>query len=321
MKLLEIVKKFNGKKIVVIGDVMLDRYLWGDVSRISPEAPVPVVLMKKESCVPGGAANTAANVASLGGECSVIGVVGTDETAQKLRQELSLRKIDTKFLAFDAQRPTTQKTRVMGNRQQLARLDKEKRTEISGNIEDDIIKNIKTAALACDVFIVSDYAKGVLTKKVAEAVHEASEARKIPIISDGKPRNKESFRNSYLLTPNRKEAYIMAGASEKQGIEDVGGKLAHDMNSNVLITLSEEGMILFEKIGKATRILTKAREVFDVSGAGDTAVAASALSIAAGADLVDACKIGNYAAGIVVGKLGTTSTNTKELEQAIKDDE
>ena len=194
------------------------------------------------------------------------------------------------------------------------------RASISANTEDEVIKKIKEATKKCDAFVVSDYAKGLLTVRIASTIHEECEQKKIPIICDGKPQNKELFKNSYLITPNKKEAYAMAEADDKESIESVGQKLSHELNCNVLITLSEQGMILFEKKRAVTKIPTKAKEVFDVSGAGDTVVAATALSLAAGMPLNEACKIGNYAAGVVVGKLGTTTITQKELEKAIKDD-
>ncbi len=305
--------RFASKKISVVGDVMLDRYLWGEVSRISPEAPVPVVLLKQDTNVPGGAANTCKNVTGLGGGCEIIGVVGSDDAAQALRA--SLGNVSGSLLVTDATRPTIQKTRVMGNRQQLARLDKEVRTPIGVETEKQLIASIKQAT--GDTFVVSDYAKGTLTSAAIAAVHAHCRDKKIPLICDGKPQNKDWFKGCTLITPNKKEAYAMAGAHEKESIESIGQRLTHELGSNVLITLSEHGMILFETSGKTTHIPTKAQEVFDVSGAGDTAVAAIALALASGASLIDACRIGNYAAGIVVGKLGTAICSQKELLGAV----
>ena len=318
--LLKIVSQFKGKKVAVLGDIMLDRYLWGEVTRISPEAPVPVVLKKKETFTPGAAANVAANIVSLGGNCDLIGVVGADEASLKLKDELNKRGIRTDMIVTDASRPTTQKTRVMGNRQQLARLDKEKRDAVSGSVEEEIIKKINQIAKDCDAFVISDYVKGLLTPKIAAEVHKVCSQNDIRIVCDGKPQNKELFKNCYLITPNKKEAVAMVG-NGKETIEVVGQKLSHKLNCNVLITLSEQGMILIEKNGSIVNIPTKAREVFDVSGAGDTVATATALAIAAKAPLSDACRIGNYAAGVVVGKLGTSIITLKELEEAIISDE
>ena len=307
----EFLGKFKGQKIAVIGDVMLDRYLWGEVNRISPEAPVPVVLMKQETIVPGGAGNTANNIAALSGEAEIISVIGNDHAGKLLSSEF--QKLGIKDgLVTDNSRPTIQKTRVMGNKQQIIRMDKEKTNPIDANISKKIIDKIKTSKAT--VHVLSDYAKGTITDEIIKEIN----LMKTKLICDGKPKNKQWFKNCYLITPNKKEAYEMAGANDKASVESVGRILAKELNCNVLMTLADKGMTLFEKEGKITHIPAKAKEVYDVSGAGDTVVATAALALSAGAGLIDACKIANYAAGIVVGKLGTATTTIDEIKMAME---
>ncbi len=312
-----ILMQFQKQRITVLGDIMLDRYLWGDVSRISPEAPVPIVRLEKETHVPGGASNTADNIAALKGTVYLIGIIGADEAGQTLRASLEKHGVKTDHLVIDSKRPTIQKTRVMGNRQQLARLDKEDKTSASGATEEALITQLRVCAQKSSIIVISDYAKGTITERIMHEVHTLAKEKNLLVICDGKPQNKEWFKNSYLLTPNKKEAYSMAGAAANESPEEVGKKLAAEYNSAILMTLSEKGMLLIEKNATITHLSAQAREVFDVSGAGDTVVATLALCLCAGANLTQASTIANFAAGIVVGKLGTATATIEEIQAAI----
>jgi len=319
-ELLSLLPMIKGKKILVIGDVMLDKYIWGEVFRISPEAPVPIVHVTKETFVPGGAANVANNIVSVGGEAYVCSVVGQDRSGKVLIEELEKRGIKTEAIIEDSNRPTIQKIRVMGGKQQLLRMDKENSDYVSAETEAKIIDKIRTLLNSADAIVISDYAKGVVTEKLMENIRKYCIEANKPVIVDGKPKHKMWFRDLTIITPNTNEAIEMSGiVMKKDGdVISVGKKLMEELNTNVLITRGEKGMTLFEKKGAIANIPTKAREVYDVSGAGDTVVGVLALGLAAGIDLENAAHLANYAAGIVVGKLGTATVSIEELEQMIR---
>jgi D-beta-D-heptose 7-phosphate kinase/D-beta-D-heptose 1-phosphate adenosyltransferase len=321
-ELLSLLHLLKGKKILVIGDIMLDKYIWGEVFRISPEAPVPIVHVTKETYVPGGAANVANNIVSIGGEAYVCSVVGQDRSGKALVDELEKRGIKTEAIVEDGNRPTIQKIRVMGGRQQLLRMDKENSDYVDSEIEEKIIDKIKTLLSSVDAVVISDYAKGVITEKLMENVRKYCIETKKPVIVDGKPVHKLWFKDLTIITPNTNEAIEMSGIVIKKDddVVSVGKRLMEELNTNVLITRGEKGMTLFDKEGKISDIPTKAREVYDVSGAGDTVVGVLSLGLASGMDLNSASQIANYAAGIVVGKLGTATVSIEELEQMIRNE-
>jgi rfaE bifunctional protein kinase chain/domain len=319
-KIYDILNNFKNKKILVIGDIMLDRYKIGDVDRISPESPVQVVRAKKEENMPGGAANVCSNLASLGATTYVVGIVGKDNSGKKLISCLTKRKINPSLILQDPKRITTQKERIIGMNQQLLRIDYEATDKISKTDEKKLIKNIKNNIKKFEAIFISDYNKGVITKNLVKEVIKA--AKNIPIIVDPKPSNKDLYKNVSLVKPNLKEAIEMTGIEYKdeKDVIKMGQKLVKDLNSNIVLTCGSKGMYVFGKDNSQEHILAETKEVYDLSGAGDTSGAALILSIISGAGLKDASFIANKAAGIVVGKTGTSTTNIEELKQSIEDE-
>ena len=325
-KLLKVVDEFRNKKILVIGDLMLDHYVEGDVSRISPEAPIQILKINKERYVPGGAANTSNNIAALKAKAIVSGVIGKDEVGKKLIKELKERNIDYSCVIVDESRPTIEKTRFLGMNQQLLRVDNELTNDIIDEVGRAIIQKVLKKINDIDVIVITDYGKGVITEKLAKAIVKISKDYNKPLVVDPKPLHKEFYKNSTLITPNFKESSEIAGLSgenENNFIETVGNKIMKDLNINVLITRGPKGMSLFQKnkepTNKVKHIPTKAKEIFDVSGAGDTVVATIALSIASGLKLEEAAHIANHAAGIVVGKIGTATVTPEELKSMLRE--
>jgi len=319
----KIIGQFKDKKILVLGDVMLDKYIWGDVSRISPEAPVQIVNVVKESYVPGGAANVANNIAALNAKSLMVGVVGKDITKNQLIDELNKRKIDVTGLITDENKRTTRKVRVFGRNQQLLRFDYEKKGYVSIETENSIFNFISKKIDEIDTIIISDYAKGTITKNLMEKLITLCKEKNKMIVVDPKPKHKDFYKNATLITPNHKEAYEITGFTEENpsdvNIERMGKKLLKELNSTILITKGEKGMSLFEKDGKTTNIPTFAKEIFDIVGAGDTSVATLALALASGATFEEAAIIANHAAGITVGKVGTSTVSIEELGKSIED--
>ncbi len=313
-RLIEIIENFKGKKIGVIGDVMLDHFMWGDVERISPEAPVPVVLVTKESFIPGGAANTASNIAALGGEVFLVGAVGFDFAGKQLISELEKRKINTNGLLIEKGRDTIQKIRVVARGQQLARVDKERIKDLYSRQEKKAVNFIAPRVKNWDCLVISDYNKGFITKKLNQSIIKLARRYGKPIVGDTKPERALYFKNVTLLSPNTKEAIAMAGTSN---IREAGRMIQKRLNCSVLIKRGAEGMILFEK-NKIIKLSTKAKEVFDVVGAGDTVAAVVSLALASGANLNQAAVIANHAAGIVVGKIGTATVSLEELKKDLE---
>ncbi|MHA1439884.1 MAG: D-glycero-beta-D-manno-heptose-7-phosphate kinase [Promethearchaeota archaeon] len=317
-KILNIIDNFKGKKIGVIGDLMLDQFIWGDVERISPEAPVPVVFVEKESFVPGGAGNTANNIASLGGKTFIVGLIGEDSAGQKLKKEFKKRGINTQGIFKNRKKSSIQKIRVIARGQQMIRIDKENNSYIDNQIEKKIINFIATHIKYWDAIVISDYAKGFVTKNLARAVIQLAKKYKKPVIGDTKPKHASYFKNVTILMPNHKEAVEIAGVED---FKKAGKRIQKKLKCNVLITQGADGMTLFED-KKIKHFSARAKEVFDVSGAGDTVVGAFALAQTAGADLETATAIANETAGIVVGKVGTATVSLEELKKdLIIDDE
>jgi D-glycero-beta-D-manno-heptose-7-phosphate kinase len=317
----ELLKKISRVRILVIGDVMLDHYIWGDATRISPEAPVPVVDIARDSYTAGGAANVALNIASLGAQCTVAGYIANDEVGAKLTKILADKKIST--IPTPGNGATIVKTRVLVQHQQLCRLDREAAPSAYRIAPAKIDALFSEAIKDCDAVVFSDYAKGILTDALVERVSKlARDAGKL-LALDPKPKRKLQFHDLDLLTPNRREALLLADIEPEPHTpfpaEEVCAQL-HKLygTRNLVITLSEDGMLLSSdgKIGKT--IPTAAREVFDVSGAGDTALASLVLALAAGSDLETAAHFANAASGVVVGKLGTATVTPAELLAYIK---
>lgn len=315
---LDIIGKFRDANILTIGDVMLDKYIQGDVNRISPEAPVQVVEVGKVTYIPGGAANVANNIAALSGRAWALGVAGKDESRDILKNELLSRKIDPILIAED--RPTTKKVRILGHSQQLLRLDFEDKTPIQKKTREKMLEYVRDLIPRLDCVIVSDYAKGIITEQLMDDLKEIVMGRGKKLIVDPKPRNMKFYRGVDLITPNHKEAASYADVEERdeKDLMCIGGGMLETLDANILITRGEKGMSLFEKSGAITHIPTRARRVYDVTGAGDTVIAVVALGLAAGAGYAEAAAVANYAAGVVVEKVGTATLTLEELEKAIK---
>jgi rfaE bifunctional protein kinase chain/domain len=318
----EILKRARDRRVVVLGDVMLDEFIWGDVTRISPEAPVPVVTIKRESTHLGGAANVLANITAIGATGNVIGVVGRDSAAEKIRE--SLRKdgcVQTDdMLIADDKRPTTIKTRIIAHNQMVVRADREHRGPVNGNVEAQVVEAAKRAIADAHALIVSDYDKGVITPRILSQVLPAA-YDKMPVLIDPKIRNFDLYRPATLLTPNHHEALRVTNLEEdsdenlRSAARSIRQRLACEA---VLITRGERGMMLLEGENDPVFVKTAAREVFDVTGAGDTVIATLAVALAGGASMTEAAVLANHAAGIVVGKLGTATADAKEIIQSFE---
>ncbi len=316
-----ILDKFAGKRVLVVGDIMLDRYWWGDVSRISPEAPVPVVRLKRTSLAAGGAANVAANVAGLGAEPLLFGVVGRDHEADQLRDALTELKVSHEHIIATDDRPTTVKTRVIAHSQQVTRIDNETDTGLSGDTEKALAERIAEKITEAEVVVVSDYAKGLITDGVLALIMTAASNGGKQVLVDPKGKDYRRYRGASMITPNRREAAEACNFHENGDgvVERAGTKLIDDLDIDaVLITQGEEGMTLFRKGRHAVTFATAAREVYDVTGAGDTVIATLATAIAAGADLETATQLANIAAGIAVEQVGTTAIDIDELRRAVR---
>ncbi len=304
-------QKVKDKRILVLGDVMLDEYIWGAANRISPEADVQVVNVKNRTYAPGGAANVATNITALGGKAVLIGVAGEDLHRDKLEEELTKQNVET-FLFSDG-RPTTTKTRIMGRRQQLLRYDEELTKHIDPDIEDIIIS--RSASRGSDAIIVSDYAKGVVTQSLYNKLKASAQKRNIPLLVDVKPANNIDYAGATVIKTNHSEACELAKVKEHNGdgIEAVGKKLVQELQADIIITRGEKGVSIFRKDTSVYNIETKAKQVYDVTGAGDTFLAAFTLAYVSGIDFVQAANIANHASGIKVGKVGTASVTLEEL--------
>lgn len=322
LRLLELVASFPKARILVIGDFILDEYIWGHVSRISPEAPVPVVNVKRESFLPGGSLNVSNNIRTLGGAVFPCGVTGRDLEGRILMRRMRKLGIDTGGIIVDRTRPTTIKTRVIAHSQQVVRVDREKNHPISKQDSRKILQFVKKKIEEVDVVIIEDYGKGVIEPFLLTPLMKLAKHFKKPVIVDPKEKHFSLYRGVTSITPNRAEAYGAYGVDvngREPDLEEVGRGLLKRLNSqSVLITLGEEGMALFERNRPTVKIPTMAREVYDVSGAGDTVIAVFALGIAVGASLREAAVLSNLAAGIVVGKLGTATVEPSELKQAVQ---
>jgi D-glycero-beta-D-manno-heptose-7-phosphate kinase len=314
----EILKNFKNQKIAVIGDLILDKYIYGEVERISPEAPVPIVRVIKEKFVPGGAANVAANISTLGGKPFLFGVVGNDQYKNILLEKTSKMNIETSGIFTDSNKTTIRKTRVIGLNQQLLRIDHENTDYIETHQEERFINKLKEIK-NLSAIIVSDYAKGTITKQLMTQLIQYSKENNILLIVDPKPKHREWYAGSSLITPNKKEAQEMSGIiiETKDDFIRAGKILVNKFNSDVIITAGADGMYVFAKNNKPIHLETQAKEVYDVSGAGDTVIATLTLALSCGADFNNAATLANQAAGIKVSKTGTKPVFLEELEKEI----
>jgi len=315
-KMEELLKKLKNGKVLVLGDLILDHFIWGKVDRISPEAPVPVVRVTKENFMPGGSANVALNIKALGGDVAVCGVVGNDEYGNRLLSILKGMDIDTEGIIFDSKRPTTIKTRVIAQHQHIVRVDKEEIRDADRDIVKKIKAVIKSKLNEYNVIIFSDYAKGLINEEVKDAVIGEIGKKRVLLLADPKVKNIHLFKGFFLVTPNKKEAFESARVEISDSEEEliaVGKELIKRYElKNLLITRGEEGMSLFMD-NRHVRIPTFAQEVFDVSGAGDTVIATIGCALSAGLNLIKSAIISNIAASVVVGKMGTATTTTEEI--------
>jgi D-beta-D-heptose 7-phosphate kinase/D-beta-D-heptose 1-phosphate adenosyltransferase len=307
------------QRVLVLGDVMLDEFIWGKVVRISPEAPVPVVEVTRQSFHLGGAGNVAANVRSLGGAAVLLGVVGRDNAADRVGESLAAAGVEALLVAADSGRPTTLKTRIIAHQQQIVRADRETADAIPEALEDALIARLRQALPGCGALILSDYQKGVVTPRVMKAVLGLARRSRIPVLVDPKVRHFALYRGVSVITPNHLEAEQATGIRIRSDadLSAAGARILGLLRcQSVLITRGEHGMSLFSRGARTLHIPTAAREVFDVTGAGDTVIATAALALAAGAPIAQAARLANLAAGVVVGKLGTATASPDEVQDA-----
>jgi rfaE bifunctional protein kinase chain/domain len=316
-RLTELLRKAKGVRIAVIGDAMLDVYLSGDVERISPEAPVPVVRVRERKHALGGAANVAQNVAAIGAACDLVAAVGSDSAGQTLRVMLRAIGASDEGLVAIA-RCTTQKTRILARSQQLVRVDEEDDADLAGADVSQLLARIETMIAVADAVVLEDYNKGVLTPDVITAVLALAGARKVPVVVDPKYRNFFLYRGATIFKPNRRELEAALGAAvDVDHPETLPATLQRLGVEHILLTLGERGMVLFSAHGEVARVPTAAREVYDVVGAGDTVTAYLATILAAGGSAAEAAIIANVAAGIEVGKLGAATVSPVELMEYV----
>lgn len=320
--LLKWVSRFEGVPILVVGDIMLDRYIRGPVDRISPEAPVPVIQVKEESCFPGGAGNVASNIASLGGIPMLVSLRGDDQEGENLISRLTERSVRVNGILIDRDRPTITKTRLIAGHQHVARMDIEKRDSLSPRTADQLLKTLITLLPWHRGVVISDYGKGVVTRPLIQATLKHAHKQNAVVTVDPKIEHFMRYRGVDCLTPNAKEAYEGMRSLPPKDENDLirlGWSVVKKLNcQSLIITRGEKGMALFHKTGRLKLIPAYAREVFDVTGAGDTVVATFALARAVGAPFEEAAHVANIAASIVVGKLGTAVTTRDELSQLIR---
>ena len=308
--------QFEGKRILVLGDLMLDEFIWGRVRRISPEAPVPVVQVERQTVALGGAGNVVSNLVALGASPVPLGTVGDDADAERMRTAFRSLGVNTDGLVVDSARPTTLKTRIIAHSQQVVRADRESRASISAEIEEQIVSSFREHLAQADAVVVSDYNKGLLTARVLRPALDEARALGLIVCLDPKMQDFANYQPVTIITPNHLESSEAAGVDivDDASLIEAGRKILGSIDCHaVLITRGEEGMTLFTAGGEVTHIPTVAREVYDVTGAGDTVIATLALALAAGAEPAEAAVLANYAAGVVVGKVGTGTVMRDEL--------
>jgi rfaE bifunctional protein kinase chain/domain len=316
------------RRLLVVGDVMLDQFIWGGVSRISPEAPVPVVDFVRESYMPGGAANVARNLTALRTRTDIFGSVGRDAAAAQLKKLLAAQTVGCAGLVASANRHTSIKTRIVAQQQQVVRVDRETRGDLDGPLTRKLLANIQAQLPRTDAIIIGDYGKGVVTQALLDGLSHECRARGIWLSMDPKPIHQLKLTDLSLITPNRKEAFELAGLTDdtrnvnpladEQLMRAAERLLAELRPAILLITLGDLGMLLCQRGQAPVHIPTVAQEVFDVSGAGDTVIATFTLAIAAGASPLEAALLSNHAGGIVVGKVVTATVTPEELLASFK---
>jgi D-beta-D-heptose 7-phosphate kinase/D-beta-D-heptose 1-phosphate adenosyltransferase len=317
---MEQLENFSKVKVLVVGDIMLDQYWWGSVNRISPEAPVPVVHLKQTSLVAGGAANVAVNIGGLKAKPFLVGIIGDDKEAELFPFLLNNSEISADYLIKLPNRQTSVKTRVIAHSQQVVRIDRESKLNLTNSEEDNIWERIKGLIENVDLVVLSDYNKGFLTEKLLKRLITTTTENNKFILVDPKGKNYSKYYGATILTPNLKEIIEACGMdeSEPEILERAGRQLLEVLNLKaLLITQGEEGMTLLEKNKKSTHLTARARKVYDVTGAGDTVIATLAVAIGAGLNLTDSSNAANIAAGIVVEQVGTSTINFNDLNDSI----
>jgi len=308
--------------VLVIGDFMLDRYIWGRVERISPEAPVPVVRVTRESLHAGGAGNVVANIRALGGLVVACGLIGQEQAGRRLKQELSSIGADTTGIIASSTIITTSKTRIIAHSQQVVRLDQEESDVVHDRIRPQLRRFVQRHINDFDVLVISDYGKGVIDAALLSLLAELRERQQFIYLIDPKRQNFAYYRNATLVKPNTEEAGQASGIEirNESGLQQAGTRLLELWQAEaVLVSRGEEGMSLFKREGSTQHFPTAAREVFDVTGAGDTVLATCALALGAGATLEEATILANHAAGVVVGKVGTAIVSPTELRATLRE--
>lgn len=322
VSLVQSIEDLSCGRVLIVGDVMLDEYLLGDAERISPEAPVPVVLIEAEKQLVGGAANVARNIAALGGQVSLVGVKGPDMAGERLLSCLMEEEGIACSLVTLEKRPTTVKTRVLARQQQVVRIDREDTRPLPEAALNSVLLSVKRHLPECGAMVISDYGKGLVSGPLMEGLRAvlAEQDRPVPVLVDPKPQNSPLYKGAHLLTPNTKETGEAASMSIRSGedIRKAGARIMERLDLPYLLTtLGPQGMALFEGSKEVWHIPTTARQVFDVTGAGDTVIATVALGIAAGLSLLESCLVANYAAGIVVGEVGAATATPNMLAEAV----
>ena len=315
-ELLDVLDRLASQRVLIVGDVMLDQNLWGEVRRISPEAPVPVVELQRESAEPGGAANNAANAAAVGACALLGGIVGDDPEGARLRELLARRGVEAGGVLVETGRPTTTKTRIVAHNQQVVRVDRERTAPIESASESALLLWAEAQLRGVGACIISDYAKGVVTPTLAQGIIAAARAAGVPVVVDPKGLDFARYRGAAVVTPNLHEAELAAGrpARSDAELEGVATQLSTALGgAALLVTRGAAGMSLFAPGSEPVHVRAGTQQVYDVTGAGDTAITFLALGIAAGASLPAAMRLANRAAGIVVGKVGTATVSLDEL--------
>ncbi|WP_244155407.1 D-glycero-beta-D-manno-heptose-7-phosphate kinase [Desulfatiglans anilini] len=319
------VDRFKDARVLVVGDIIMDQYIWGQVTRISPEAPVPVVEVREETRMLGGAANVVHNMSTLGATAVLCGVVGEDHAGREVLEKLRALEVPTDGVIVEAGRPTSLKTRIVAHSQQVVRFDRESKGAITDQSAKTILDYIETSLDSLDAIVVSDYGKGVVSAGLMTGLRELVDSGRtngVRIAVDPKTGNFEYYQGVDVITPNHHEAGAYCGfaVTDDETLLAAGRRMLQELQCrSVLITQGKDGMTLFEQEGRVSHIGTVAKQVFDVTGAGDTVISTLALAMAAGLDLREGAMLANYAAGIVVGEVGTSTVRAEDLKRAVAD--
>ncbi|VBB42531.1 Bifunctional protein RfaE, domain I [uncultured Desulfatiglans sp.] len=319
------VDRFKEARVLVVGDIIMDQYIWGQVTRISPEAPVPVVEVREETRLLGGAANVVHNMATLGARPVLCGVVGEDHAGREVLEKLRALKVPSDGVIVEAGRPTSLKTRIVAHSQQVVRFDRESKGAITDESAKTILDYIESSLDSLDAIVVSDYGKGVVSAGLMTGLRELVDSGRtngLRIAVDPKTGNFEYYQGVDVITPNHHEAGAYCGftVADDETLLAAGRRMLQELQCrSVLITQGKDGMTLFEQDGRVSHIGTVAKQVFDVTGAGDTVISTLALAMAAGLDLREGAMLANYAAGIVVGEVGTSTVRAEDLKRAVAD--